>query len=65
MAEMDIQGVLDHLPQRYPLLMVDRVLDMLASGPARLSEECQEDQTPAIEARQERGEGADEEGDRA
>ena len=27
MAEMDIQGVLDHLPQRYPLLMVDRVLE--------------------------------------
>jgi 3-hydroxyacyl-[acyl-carrier-protein] dehydratase len=26
MAEMDIQGVLEHLPQRYPLLMVDRVL---------------------------------------
>ncbi|HEX9184849.1 MAG TPA: 3-hydroxyacyl-ACP dehydratase FabZ [Burkholderiales bacterium] len=23
---MDIRGVLDHLPQRYPLLMVDRVL---------------------------------------
>ena len=27
MAEMDVQGVLDHLPQRYPLLMVDRVLE--------------------------------------
>jgi 3-hydroxyacyl-[acyl-carrier-protein] dehydratase len=26
MTEMDIQGVLEHLPQRYPLLMVDRVL---------------------------------------
>lgn len=26
MAEMDSQQVLDYLPQRYPLLMVDRVL---------------------------------------
>jgi 3-hydroxyacyl-[acyl-carrier-protein] dehydratase len=26
MTEMDIQEVLAHLPQRYPLLMVDRVL---------------------------------------
>jgi 3-hydroxyacyl-[acyl-carrier-protein] dehydratase len=27
MAEMDIHEVLAHLPQRYPLLMVDRVLE--------------------------------------
>jgi 3-hydroxyacyl-[acyl-carrier-protein] dehydratase len=27
MAEMDIQEVLEHLPQRYPLLMIDRVLE--------------------------------------
>jgi 3-hydroxyacyl-[acyl-carrier-protein] dehydratase len=27
MAEMDITKVLAHLPQRYPLLMVDRVLE--------------------------------------
>lgn len=26
MAELNIQEVLDHLPQRYPLLMIDRVL---------------------------------------
>jgi 3-hydroxyacyl-[acyl-carrier-protein] dehydratase len=25
MAEMDIEGVLDHLPHRYPFLMIDRV----------------------------------------
>jgi 3-hydroxyacyl-[acyl-carrier-protein] dehydratase len=27
MAEMDIYEVLEHLPQRFPLLMVDRVLE--------------------------------------
>jgi 3-hydroxyacyl-[acyl-carrier-protein] dehydratase len=27
MAEMDVQRVLEHLPQRYPILMVDRVLE--------------------------------------
>ena len=27
MAELDIQEVLKHLPQRYPLLMIDRVLE--------------------------------------
>ena len=27
MAEMDIYAVLAHLPQRYPLLMIDRVLE--------------------------------------
>jgi 3-hydroxyacyl-[acyl-carrier-protein] dehydratase len=27
MAEMDIQQVLAHLPQRYPFLMIDRVLE--------------------------------------
>jgi len=27
MAEMDIHQVLEHLPQRFPLLMVDRVLE--------------------------------------
>jgi len=27
MAEMDVQQVLEHLPQRYPILMVDRVLE--------------------------------------
>ena len=27
MAEMDIHGVLEHLPQRFPFLMVDRVLE--------------------------------------
>lgn len=27
MAEMDVHEVLAHLPQRYPFLMVDRVLD--------------------------------------
>ena len=26
MAEMDIQEILKHLPQRYPILMIDRVL---------------------------------------
>jgi len=30
MAEADFQQVLDHLPQRYPLLMVDRVLEFEA-----------------------------------
>ena len=28
MAEMDIQQVLEHLPQRYPFLMIDRVLEL-------------------------------------
>ena len=28
MAEMDIQGILKRLPQRYPLLMVDRVKEI-------------------------------------
>jgi 3-hydroxyacyl-[acyl-carrier-protein] dehydratase len=27
MAEMDIQAILEHLPQRYPFLMIDRVKD--------------------------------------
>ena len=27
MAEMDIQEILKHLPQRYPMLMIDRVLE--------------------------------------
>ena len=27
MAEMDIHEVLEHLPQRYPFLMIDRVLE--------------------------------------
>jgi len=27
MAEMDIQEILKHLPQRYPFLMIDRVLE--------------------------------------
>ncbi len=27
MADMDVQQVLAHLPQRYPILMVDRVLE--------------------------------------
>jgi 3-hydroxyacyl-[acyl-carrier-protein] dehydratase len=27
MADMDIHAVLEHLPQRYPLLMIDRVLE--------------------------------------
>ncbi len=27
MADMDIHQVLEHLPQRYPLLMIDRVLE--------------------------------------
>jgi len=27
MADMDIHQVLEHLPQRYPILMVDRVLE--------------------------------------
>lgn len=27
MAEMDIQEILKHLPQRYPILMIDRVLE--------------------------------------
>ena len=27
MAEMDIHQVLDHLPQRFPFLMIDRVLE--------------------------------------
>ncbi len=27
MAEMDIHQVLEHLPQRYPILMIDRVLE--------------------------------------
>ncbi len=26
--EMDIKGILDHLPHRYPMLMVDRVVDV-------------------------------------
>ena len=30
MNDMDIQGVLEHLPQRYPLLMIDRVLEFEA-----------------------------------
>jgi 3-hydroxyacyl-[acyl-carrier-protein] dehydratase len=28
MSEMDIQQVLEHLPQRYPFLMIDRVLEL-------------------------------------
>src|SRR2546421_5209281 len=28
MAEMDIQAVLEHLPQRYPFLMIDRVKEL-------------------------------------
>ena len=28
MAEMDIQEILKHLPQRYPILMIDRVLEI-------------------------------------
>ena len=28
MAEMDIQEVLAHLPQRYPFLMIDRVIEL-------------------------------------
>ena len=28
MAEMDIQEVLEHLPQRYPFLMIDRVKEI-------------------------------------
>jgi 3-hydroxyacyl-[acyl-carrier-protein] dehydratase len=28
MAELNIQEVLDHLPQRYPLLMIDRVVEL-------------------------------------
>ena len=43
--------------------MMDGVLDMLAARPAGLAEEGQEDQPPAVEAGQQRGEGADEEGD--
>jgi len=31
MAEMDINAVLDHLPQRYPFLMIDRV-DLIEPG---------------------------------
>ena len=27
MAEMDIRAVLEHMPQRYPMLMIDRVLE--------------------------------------
>jgi 3-hydroxyacyl-[acyl-carrier-protein] dehydratase len=30
MAELNIQEVLEHLPQRYPLLMIDRVLSLEA-----------------------------------
>jgi 3-hydroxyacyl-[acyl-carrier-protein] dehydratase len=28
MAEMDIREILDHLPQRYPILMIDRVKEI-------------------------------------
>src|SRR3546814_17472384 len=41
------------------MLIVQRMLDMLGFHPARLAEEGQEDQPPRIEARQQRGEGAD------
>ena len=27
MADMDIHAVLEHLPQRYPFIMIDRVLE--------------------------------------
>ena len=43
--------------------MVDRVLDMLAARPARLAEEGQEDQPPAVEAGQQGRERADPESD--
>ena len=26
--EMDIKGILDHLPHRYPMLLIDRVVDV-------------------------------------
>lgn len=26
--EMDIKGILDHLPHRYPMLLIDRVIDV-------------------------------------
>jgi 3-hydroxyacyl-[acyl-carrier-protein] dehydratase len=28
MAEMDVQAILDHLPHRFPILLVDRVLEI-------------------------------------
>ena len=36
MAEMDIQGVLEHLPQRYPFLMIDRVKEVEQIGRAHV-----------------------------
>ena len=44
---------------------VERVLDVLGRGPARLAPEGQEHQPPAVEARQQRREDADREGDAA
>src|SRR3954447_17503829 len=46
------------------MVAVERVLDMLRRGPARLAEEGQEDQAPRVEAGQQRGEGAGPESDR-
>ena len=47
------------------MVAVERVLDMLRRRPARLAEEGQEDQPPAVEAGQQRRERAEPEGDRA
>ena len=32
MNTMDIRGILEHLPHRYPMLLVDRVLDIDTSS---------------------------------
>ena len=45
-----------------PVRVVNRMLDMLRLLPTRLSEEGQEDQSPAVEAGQQRGEYANAEG---
>src|SRR5262249_8402019 len=44
------------------VVSVDRMLDVLALGPARLAEEGQENETPRVEARQQRGECTEPEG---
>src|SRR4051812_17737233 len=47
------------------MVTMNRMLDMLGSRPAGIPEEPEEDETPAVEARQKRRECAKPEGDRA
>src|SRR5438270_4334899 len=47
------------------VVAMERVLDMLRCRPARLAKEGEEDEAPAVKTRQQRGQGADPEGDRA